>query len=567
MVTAVTSITRKKEPRVVRLTPAVISLGVGNWYEEGEDEAVVCNVMAELLNGATPIAISDVTCSASFEGMTYTVSLSNDKLSANIAFSIDPTHINQQVGNSEEGDFIEVALTGPDGTIVKGTVTIAENRRGDDGEDAEDAVTAVLSKSSDIIVCDFNNEQKESFDLTVKIWVKRGNTSVKPSSIGIDNAVIGGKGPSFTYSNADMCYTIKWTLIKGTVHTANYSPDIITRYGSAVNHSVFSVSVVREGKSGLNGCVVRPCGKWDSNTVYVNESNEDITDRVRYIDVVQYVYDNKLYYYMRTARTDGYQKGVIPTNTNYWERANMQDFIATNLLMADAAWVEFFTGKSAYFTDNNGNITAGMQGNVTDEPQIFVGASKDDAMNAPCRVFKDGSLYASKANIEGEVRARSIHTLCVAIPATINHLGEGLTDYLSLNELDNGEYTDEYGNMIDSAGARHFVLEGQKTITLNSDAKWVSQRIIIINKEKSAGGNHNTTTVVAEDNNIIYGVGAPKKTSSTVPDLLWNWDDATQIEFCNGVIELLAFSNSYGGVDWMVTNLNAAGKMINGELV
>lgn len=162
------------------------------------------------------------------------------------------------------------------------------------------------------------------------------------------------------------------------------------------------------GEPGLEGCVTRPCGLWRDDVVYVNQSGSSapVAD-VRYIDIVLYQNAAGNYNkYKRTTRTEGYEAGIPPTNTDFWTSANNFDFVATDLFMSEEAWISHLTGKSVYVTDSNGTVQAGIQ-SVTnnDVPQIFAGANQEGAANAAYRVYRDGRLVSTNADITGTIHA------------------------------------------------------------------------------------------------------------------------------------------------------------------
>lgn len=166
-----------------------------------------------------------------------------------------------------------------------------------------------------------------------------------------------------------------------------------------------TINVIVQGSQGLDGCVIRMMGEWSDTVVYVNQSNST-SDGLRYIDVVQYKVNDEVKYFQRntitTDATDGdYDAGVLPTNTTFWEAANMFSFIATDLLIAKNAWADILQGAKFYATDTNNVIKAGMQTLESNQdpnevPQIFAGSDKAGASSAPFRVFQDGTTVATK---------------------------------------------------------------------------------------------------------------------------------------------------------------------------
>ena len=181
----------------------------------------------------------------------------------------------------------------------------------------------------------------------------------------------------------------------------------------------------KPGEKGAVGSVMRPCGEFDPTTTYINETELD--KDIKFIDVVLYFVEGEYHAFART--TDPYpmvngkpylmkpaddqcedDSGIIIISSVIWLPADKYKFIATDLLLAENAFIKFLSGRAAFFTDKDGNIRLGLQGETvnpdgTRNPMIFAGANNNNANNAPFRVYEDGKLYSSDAKIEGEITA------------------------------------------------------------------------------------------------------------------------------------------------------------------
>lgn len=201
---------------------------------------------------------------------------------------------------------------------------------------------------------------------------------------------------------------------------------IVLAFTNSTNSIIYSqleIPVLRDGKEGLTGAVVRMMGEFNKDTVYVNQSNSRISG-IRYIDVVQYrINDTTLKYYQRNLNTIGYsstsdtygtnESGEVifgypkPTNTQYWAEVPMQDSVATKLLITENAWTEYLTGKQITCVNESNAITAGINGTASiNQPVIYAGSNfingQEEAegnispAKAPLRIFRDGTVKASK---------------------------------------------------------------------------------------------------------------------------------------------------------------------------
>ena len=89
-------------------------------------------------------------------------------------------------------------------------------------------------------------------------------------------------------------------------------------------HSI-SVPVVVSGSDGRAGAIARPCGQWQEGSKYVWNAY--------YRDIV--IYNNDYY----AVKREGSEVTTEPGNSNDWEKADNYKFVATDLLLADKAYI------------------------------------------------------------------------------------------------------------------------------------------------------------------------------------------------------------------------------------
>lgn len=177
---------------------------------------------------------------------------------------------------------------------------------------------------------------------------------------------------------------------------------------------LFSTPVVcaqlgEKGADGLQGCSIRE-SEWALNTEYRNDS--DVTDGslpVRYIDVVL-VRNNAVetgWDAYKCLKTHVSSSSITYANTQYWKKfgANVGS-IFTSLIIAKNAKIQLFQGNDLLIQKDDGTVTAGMTGsNSGSLVRIFAGSTYENRASAPFRVTEDGSLYATKAHVQGEIVA------------------------------------------------------------------------------------------------------------------------------------------------------------------
>lgn len=492
--------------------PSVIFIATSDWYDDGDVEAdaetddeteseenlVSVTFHAWLIVNSEQVSVASYDLTATIEGLTYSADTEDDG-KVRFVVTFNPDIINQQVGNIAENNYITVTLTDADGNSAVNNVVVTENRQGDDGQDGEDGANAEPTVTYRLVP-----------DMTSIVFDPKKGGGYIPDSVAVscnwtetvgdvttthiitneeDTTDIGGRYTIFfryrdeqgnlvndgrwrqIFNLADTDYKV---VVPGGLYgslefclAASVSSVEVTNDESLIIDRV-SIPIFTKPKDGLQGCVVRMNGEWQPNVEYVNESESE-RDGVRYIDVVQYKVDGELKYFERKPKTDGYvfddnyQSYPAPFDgSDYWQIANFMKFIATDLLIAPAAWIEYLTGKSHYLTDGNERITAGVQGEADNDehPHFFAGSdyeSVDEIKNippkdAPFRVMRDGSLYASKATVEGDITARSVNTAMYYLPdsgdvfpcdpATGDIIGEyGSTNIIDIAKLRNNEYT------------------------------------------------------------------------------------------------------------------------------
>lgn len=107
----------------------------------------------------------------------------------------------------------------------------------------------------------------------------------------------------------------------------------------------------------------------------------------KWIDVIvkdgDYFYCNTTYYGTLSPWADV---------SSAWTQGESFEFVATNLLLASGAAINFITGNELYLRDSNNNITAGAMGG--DGVNFWAGSANPSG--APFKVGNDGTIEATK---------------------------------------------------------------------------------------------------------------------------------------------------------------------------
>ena len=164
------------------------------------------------------------------------------------------------------------------------------------------------------------------------------------------------------------------------------------------------------GEQGLQGCIIRT-SEWKSGTEYRNDSSlTGNTTMLRYIDVA-FVRNNST-----ETGWEAYQCNITHvsstsldyTNTSYWTKVSQNvTGILASFIIAKNAKITFLQGNQLLIQKSDGTVTAGLSGSESgNKIRFWAGSQKPD--DAPFSVTEEGILKATKAYIEGTLKAGSI---------------------------------------------------------------------------------------------------------------------------------------------------------------
>lgn len=170
------------------------------------------------------------------------------------------------------------------------------------------------------------------------------------------------------------------------------------------------------GNDGLMGKVMRGVNEFSqyglgtSSNPINYQGRTDVDPSHIYYDVV--LYNGTLYYCEHEKNSAGtqYARQVTPGTDSYvWVVAQNFDFIATNLLLAQNAFIDVLSGNGIYMYGNygsaDGQVVAGMQGgsrtlyNGSYVSQINFFAGGSEPQTAPFRVDYEGNVFMSSGTV------------------------------------------------------------------------------------------------------------------------------------------------------------------------
>lgn len=271
-----------------------------------------------------------------------------------------------------------------------------DGQDGEDGQDGADAVTYWLEFSSTSFQVDKDGVISPS-TFSIQVMKQIGGETpvdVTPTTTGGTIQVKYGHNtlvPSTQYKNGQ---TI---TVDGT---KNYIT--VQLYVNSKKIGTETLLILKDGKNGQDGgtgpqgrqgAALRGPVDWRDQTASRRWCNGTLTDGDypedgQFIDIV--VFDG-VYYKCKTSYEG--KGGTIAPSSIYWEQTNNQyKFIATDLLLAQNAKINFQTSNELYLIDNNGNVTAGAAGGNG----ISFWAGANEPGNGKFKVNYDGTMTATK---------------------------------------------------------------------------------------------------------------------------------------------------------------------------
>lgn len=170
---------------------------------------------------------------------------------------------------------------------------------------------------------------------------------------------------------------------------------------NGVFYETLTIPVVKYGNDGLQGkagASIRGPIDWGTvttsrrfcNGVYDESLTSSLPGDALYIDIVKW--QNKTY---RCITSFDFEEGDAWTDwQDHFEESTDYDFVATNLLLAENAKINFATNNELYLTDSQGNVTAGAAGG--NGINFWAGAPEPNANIAAWSVDNAGNMIAKK---------------------------------------------------------------------------------------------------------------------------------------------------------------------------
>lgn len=391
-----------------------------------ESAAINCDINGNLLPGAVRpkctatlyYGVTKVSNAVYSFGETYADGLTIDSSSGEITVGNDFTW---------EGTSIGIVVNATANKILRGTATftLSKNFPGANGADGADAVNYWLALDADAIQVSSGGTASPS-TISCKAYKQvGGNTPVELTTSETPYIYWGynTKNPSTAYTGEDI-----------TVDTTkNYICFRLWDENNNTQYDIETIPILHDGQNGKDGqgrqgAAIRGPVEWLSTSARRwcsgknNADGESMEEDEQYIDIVFRIVDSKKVYYVCTKSYTQTANTEWSTVSSFWKQTDEQyEFVASKVLLADNAYIDFLTGNEIYLRDSGGTVTAGAAGGNG----ISFWAGSDQPGNAPYQVNYDGSLKSTK----GTFGCLTIGEDSYGRSSFFGHTGDGTYEY------------------------------------------------------------------------------------------------------------------------------------------
>lgn len=394
-----------------------------------ESAAINCDINGNLLPGAVRpkctatlyYGVTKVTGAVYSFGETYADGLTISGSTGEITVGNDFTW---------EGTSIGIVVNATANKILRGTATFTLSKNfpganGADGADGADAVNYWLAPDADAIQVS-SGETASPSTISCKAYKQvGGNTPVELTTSETPYIYWGynTKNPSTAYTGEDI-----------TVDTSkNYICFRLWDENNNTQYDIETIPILHDGQNGKDGqgrqgAAIRGPVEWLSTAARRwcsgkgNASGVSMEEDYQYIDIIFRIVDSKKVYYVCTTSYTQKANTEWGTVSQYWTQTDEQyEFVASKVLLADNAYIDFLTGNEIYLRNSGGTVTAGAAGGNG----ISFWAGNDQPGNSPFQVNYDGSLKSTK----GTFGCLTIGEDSYGRSSLFGHTGDGEYEY------------------------------------------------------------------------------------------------------------------------------------------
>lgn len=299
------------------------------------------------------------------------------------------------------GTSIGVIVNGTVSGILRGTATftLSKNFPGSDGAAA---VTYWLSPTGDAIQVTSGGTASPS-TISCTAWKQVGDQAPVQLSSGQSPYVYWG------YNTID-----PGTRYSGQTITVDTSKKYICfqLWANSVQYDIETIPILHDGHNGQDGqgragAAIRGPVEWLSTmnrrwcSGNGNASGSSLEEDYQFLDIIFRMSGNTKVYYVCTTSYTQPANLTWTKAKNFWTQTNEQyEFVASRVLLADNAYIDFMTGNEIYLRNSGGTVTAGAAGGNG----ISFWAGSNTPGNAPFQVDYQGNIIAKSGTFSGYIQ-------------------------------------------------------------------------------------------------------------------------------------------------------------------
>lgn len=321
-----------------------------------------------------------------------------------------------------EGSLLQLAISGSSSGEVRDIKTmniskVIGGKAGEDGTSGAPATSYWLVPSFTEIIYDVNTHSANPKTITCKKYMQVGQDTPKSGSDVTADIYYTFQSRRFDVWDIEQPYPSTGISITSGICENSRRLRFILKSGTT-QYDLEDVDIIkdglngtdgRDGQDGRQGAAIRgPYNYYDYSASTQcwcggNSGTTPCEDCSKWIDVIikdgMYLYCNSSYW---GTIDDG-----ISANPSKWTSGASFDFVATNLLLASAASINFLSNNELYlgWTDSGGtyHITGGAKGAEGGSGVTFWAGNEEPELS-PFRVYADGTIQANNGVFGGYIQ-------------------------------------------------------------------------------------------------------------------------------------------------------------------
>ena len=388
--------------------------GRSAWYMtlSNDNSSINCDASGNILTGAVrpdPCNVRMYYGDERRTDATYAISANTPYTGITTATSNGQLTITAGQNLNFDGGLLEIIISGTSSGAQRDvkTMTISKSYAGSDGASGQNAVSYWLIPNYTEIIWDVNSGVCTPELITCEAFKQVGELAPTPNpseakiALQKQNRLTGSWNPA-TPSTASTNLLPSTGLSIDTAFCQTYRRVRLVLMVGSNQYDLEDIDILKDGLDGTSGEARRGAAiRGPYNYYAISGSNQcwcagesgsttTCSDCENWIDIV---YKDGVYYRCNHTYKQTFDYGL---SRGYWTEGENYDFVATQVLLASAASINFLTNNWLYLRDENDEITGGAKGGsgVT----FWAGSQDPDDGQTPFKVYNNGEMVATKGS-------------------------------------------------------------------------------------------------------------------------------------------------------------------------